>query len=226
MATEVGREPGSWRNGLLGTNPAGASGFCSKRRHQACCMPWQSLLLIPSCAHQCLKNCWHQPTTLIWKWQDEQGLSVYLGQYFKYPLKHLKVTGSTLWNAWHFLCLKVSNKSPADLLRAEVASGLMFLQKALLLTPTSEKWPPSLWPVTCACAEQHLVVGAAFKDLYLAKAVWKDSQRGCLGDSFGELLFFSLGSGSVASAIVGRPGWRGEQDFSYWCYLKYWCRFL
>ena len=71
--TELGREPGSWCNGLLGANLAGASGFCSKRRLQVCCVPWESLLLVPSCAHWCLKNCWHQPITLIWKRQDGWG---------------------------------------------------------------------------------------------------------------------------------------------------------
>lgn len=80
--TELGRKPRSWFNGLSDTNPASASGFCSKRRHQVCCCvlgesaasPYlcnsESEKLLPSACSPSLKTVgWTRDLSMyLWEW--------------------------------------------------------------------------------------------------------------------------------------------------------------
>lgn len=92
-------------------------------------LPWESLLGMPSC--WCLE---YQPTTLVWNCRMKEKLSVYLNSALTTAWSIWKGLGH-LWNVQYFLCLKVSDKIPADLLRAEVAPGLTLLKKK-----------PHFWP--------------------------------------------------------------------------------
>lgn len=82
----------------------------------------------------CLEKCWHQPTSLVRTCRMKGELCVYLNSTSTTAWSIWKGL-SHLWNALYFLCLKVGDKIPADLLRAEVASGLMLLKKR-----------PHFWP--------------------------------------------------------------------------------
>lgn len=97
-------------------------------------LPWESLPVIPSWAHRCLEKCWQQPTTLVWNCTMKEEVSVYLNSALTTAWSIWKGLGR-LWNVQYFLCLKVGDKIPADLLRAEVASGLTLLKKK-----------PHFWP--------------------------------------------------------------------------------
>lgn len=142
LATKLGREHESLCSGLLG-----ACCWCLWllfQKKTSGLLPWESLLVIPSWAHWCLEKYWHQATTLVWNCRMKEELSVYLNSVLTTAWSIWKRLGC-LWNVLYFLCLKVGDKIPADLLRAEVASGLMLLKKRPHFWPQLHRTWAQMW---------------------------------------------------------------------------------